>query len=405
MAMKGLGEIEAIPYIEIVRNRPWLTQKAIWTNEMMKAAIKAVKEDSKKLRETARFYNIPVMTLRDRLQTNNSSEAQLGRKPKFTKEQENDIAQQKPGNILGPKGVKQVGAATSWERGKNITICCAFSAAGTYIPPMFIFPRLRMSPLLKKDINAIYECSKNGWINEDLFLVWLDHFIAYAKPTKESPVLLIMDNHTTHTTLAAYNKCKDNNILVVTIPPHTSHRLQPLDVTFYSSLKAAFARECDSFMKVYAFTKITPYDIASLFNKAYIRVANIEKGVSGFDKTGIFPLDTETFSEEDFTVLNPNESALVSVVDEEPQKNIHEIAVPTVGQVQHEALNHGPKPSTSRHDMDVDETNPNEDLHPPKNISFSSSEDEDKCKEIILCDDNEMDDVDLLSFGDSGAIS
>ncbi|KAG8267737.1 hypothetical protein J6590_045004 [Homalodisca vitripennis] len=40
-----------------------------------------------------------------------------------------------------------------------------------------------------------------------------------------------------------------------------------------------------------------------------------------------------------------------------------------------------------------------------RNISFSSSEDEDKCKEIILCDDNEMDDVDLLSFGDSGAIS
>ncbi|KAG8285914.1 hypothetical protein J6590_071330 [Homalodisca vitripennis] len=40
-----------------------------------------------------------------------------------------------------------------------------------------------------------------------------------------------------------------------------------------------------------------------------------------------------------------------------------------------------------------------------RNISFSSSEDEDKCKEIILCDDNEMDDVDLLRFGNSGAIS
>ncbi|KAG8300576.1 hypothetical protein J6590_073093 [Homalodisca vitripennis] len=310
----------------MVRNRPRLTQKASWTNEMMKAAIKAVKEDGKKLRETARFYNIPVMTLRDRIPTNDSSEAQLGRKPTFTKEQENNLAQ------------------------------------------------------------------------------------------------------------------------------------QPLDVTFYSSLNAAFARDSNSFMKVNAFTKITPYDIASLFNKAYIRFAKIEKGVSGFDKTGLFPLDTETFSEEDFTVLNTNESALVSVVDEEPQKNIHEIAVPTVGQVQHEALNHGPKPSTSRQVMDVDETNPmkifilrtlekeernkrkennnlkkaSKKILKPKgkskyrksdsklfkpqvtkakkklcrrNISFSSSEDEDKCEEIILCDDNEMDDVDLLSFGDSGAIS
>lgn len=237
----------------------------------------------------------------------------------FNFDETNISTVQKPGRILCPKGTKQVGAATSWERGRNVTVCCAVSAAGTYIPPMFIYPRARMSPLLQKDgpINAIYHCSKNGWINEELFVIWLDHFIAYSKPTKESPVLLVMDNHSTHTTLAAYNKCKDNNITVVTIPPHTSHRLQPLDVTFYSSLKSAFGRECDSFMKSHPLTKITPYELASIFNKAYIRVSNIEKGVSGFKSTGIFPLDTDKFSEDDFVVLTHEEPKLVSIVDEE----------------------------------------------------------------------------------------
>lgn len=44
----------------MVRNRPRLTNRASWTPKAMEEAIKAVKEEGKKLRETARFYDIPV---------------------------------------------------------------------------------------------------------------------------------------------------------------------------------------------------------------------------------------------------------------------------------------------------------------------------------------------------------
>ncbi|KAJ4447007.1 hypothetical protein ANN_08995 [Periplaneta americana] len=54
-----------------------------------------------------------------------------------------------PSRIIASKGTTQVSAITSWERGKNITVCCAVSAAGHYIPPMFIFPHQRMSPQLR----------------------------------------------------------------------------------------------------------------------------------------------------------------------------------------------------------------------------------------------------------------
>lgn len=58
--------------------------------------------------------------------------------------------------------MKQVGKATSGERGITTTIICAVSASGTYVPPidlaltshpksivapMFIFKRKRKSPL------------------------------------------------------------------------------------------------------------------------------------------------------------------------------------------------------------------------------------------------------------------
>jgi hypothetical protein len=80
---------------------------------------------------------------------------------------------QKPGKILGPTGQKQVGSATCWERGKNVTVCCAISASGNYIPPMLIFPRKSTSDFLGKGgpEGAIYDCSQNGWINEGLFIV------------------------------------------------------------------------------------------------------------------------------------------------------------------------------------------------------------------------------------------
>lgn len=209
---------------------------------------------------------------------------------------------QKPGKILGPKGQKQVGAMISWERGKNITVVCAFNASGSYIPPMFIYPRKRMSPLLERGgpAGAIYKCSHNGWTNEELFLEWLRHFSQSVKPTNDEPVLLILDNHGSHISLPSYEFCRKNYIHIVSIPPHTSHRLQPLDISFFGPLKNAFNRECDNFLKSHVYHRITPYDIAGIFNQAYMTVATIEKGVSGFSKSGIYPFQPNKFTEDDF---------------------------------------------------------------------------------------------------------
>ncbi|XP_069684802.1 uncharacterized protein [Periplaneta americana] len=95
---------------------------------------------------------------------------------------------QEPETILAPKGQKRVGAATSAERGTHATVICAMSAAGNYIPPMFIYARKRMSPTLEKGGPpvALYSCSKNGWSNEELFLKWLKHFAHHARPTPEN---------------------------------------------------------------------------------------------------------------------------------------------------------------------------------------------------------------------------
>ncbi|KAB0803149.1 hypothetical protein PPYR_00119 [Photinus pyralis] len=211
---------------------------------------------------------------------------------------------QKPSKRVGPKGIKQFGAKTSAERGKTVTVICCFNAAGTcYVPPMFIFPRTRTTTLEKNGPpNAKYSCSKSGWSNEQLFYEWLQHFIDIVKPSKDHPVLIILDNHSSHISIAIYECCKQNGIVLLTIPPHTSHRLQPLDLTFYGPLKAAFYRQCDNYLL--HFERITPYDLAELFHKAYSQVATMDKAQSGFKTPGIWPFDSEKFTKEDFLASN-----------------------------------------------------------------------------------------------------
>ena len=48
--------------------------------------------------------------------------------------------------IISPTGRKQVGHLTSGERGKTVTIVCACSPSGIYVPPMFVFARKRSFP-------------------------------------------------------------------------------------------------------------------------------------------------------------------------------------------------------------------------------------------------------------------
>lgn len=158
-------------------------------------------------------------------------------------------------------------------------------------------------------------------MNENLFVDWLKHFQNFVKSSEENCVLLIVDNHVSHCTLQAYNYCKENFIVLLTIPPHTSHRTQPLDVSFYSPLKNAYNNECDKYMRSHPGQKITTYEIAELFNNAFGRVATPEKAINGFRATGIFPINPDVFSDDDFL---PSQNLQLRLVREETPEPVND---------------------------------------------------------------------------------
>ena len=218
----------------------------------------------------------------------------------------------KPPKIMAVKGMKQVGKLTSGERGKTITVICCFNAAGTYIPPALIFPRKNMNDRLLKGAppNSIGFASETGWINEDLFVAWLSHFIKFAKPSLTEKHIVILDGHSSHKSLQAVNLARENGIILISLPPHTTHRLQPLDIVFYGPLKTAYNQDADNWMVSHAGKGITDYEVAEVFGCSYSRVANVDKGRSGFEHAGIFPYNANKFTEKDYATLSRKQDAV-----------------------------------------------------------------------------------------------
>jgi hypothetical protein len=204
--------------------------------------------------------------------------------------------------VLAPKAVRQVGKLTSAERGKNITVLFCMSANGHYVPPFFVFPRQRMNDrlMINAPIQSVGVAQPKGWMNSDFFLQWLKLFVIHSHPTKENPVLLLLDGHCSHKTLAVINFCRDNNVHLISSPPHTTHKLQPLDRTFMKPFKDAYNQRCDMWMRANAGSRITDYDIAGLVNEAFTKVARLDIAISGFKCTGISPFDRHIFSDFDY---------------------------------------------------------------------------------------------------------
>lgn len=113
------------------------------------------------------------------------------------------------------------------------------------MPPLLIFPRKNRQ---EKFVQCAPEGSTvvfhpSGYMQTEIFTQWMQEFINFAKPSANKKVLLLLDGHSTHTfNTAALQLAKDNHVILLVFPPHTTHRLQPVDITWETFNFSQFVR-------------------------------------------------------------------------------------------------------------------------------------------------------------------
>lgn len=120
--------------------------------------------------------------------------------------------------------------------GKSFTtVVLGANAKGDVLPPMTIYAAKNV----KKEWTdggpdgAIYKSSPNGWINHNLFSEWFTEIFLPATHSTPRPLFLVLDGHQSHFSIKLIESAKENQVIILCLPPHCTHTLQPLDlVTF-----------------------------------------------------------------------------------------------------------------------------------------------------------------------------
>ncbi|CAK1582747.1 unnamed protein product [Parnassius mnemosyne] len=137
-------------------------------------------------------------------------------------------------------------------------------------------------------------------MTEDCFVKALKHFVMHIRPSKANPALVLMDNHSSHVNLRVVEFARQNSIIIVTFPPHCSHKLQPLDVTVYGPFKTRYRIAMNEWMLSNPGKTVTIYQVGQFVKEAYLAGFTPHNITQGFLKTGIYPLNSNIFNEEEF---------------------------------------------------------------------------------------------------------
>ena len=129
--------------------------------------------------------------------------------------------------------------------GKSFTtnLVCG-NAAGEILPPFIVYAAQKLNPqwTFGGPHDSQYAVSDSGWITTDLFIKWFKWFVAHTSNVSK-PMLLIMDNHPCHISIEVIEMAKQNQILLLLLPPHCTHTLQPLDTVTFRYLNGIYLSE------------------------------------------------------------------------------------------------------------------------------------------------------------------
>jgi len=184
-----------------------------------------------------------------------------------------------------------------------ITVIATICADGSSLPPALVYKaitgNLQDSWLQDFDPDehpCWFASSPNGWTSDELGLSWLESLFnkEIVNKARRDWRLLILDGHGSHLTLKFLGSCRSQRILVAVYPPHSTHRLQPLDVSLFRPLASYYSQSLDEFTRLsQGLASLTKRDFFKNFYGAFDKSFTAANINSGWRKTGIEPFKPE----------------------------------------------------------------------------------------------------------------
>ncbi|XP_077268790.1 uncharacterized protein LOC143900891 [Temnothorax americanus] len=203
----------------------------------------------------------------------------------------------KGSKALVKKGDKTVYNFINNDEKECLTTLICGSASGKIASPMVIFSYKRIPGHIARSMPKDWSIghSENGWMTGETFYEYIAN-IFYPWLVKNAimfPVVLFLDGHSSHLTMALSNFCREKEIELIALYPNATHILQPLDVAFFHSLKTAWAKVVGQWRLENNGERIKRENFAQLLQKALdmLDVKTILK--NGFEKTGLHPFSAD----------------------------------------------------------------------------------------------------------------
>ncbi len=183
-----------------------------------------------------------------------------------------------------------------------VTIIASICADGSTLPPAVIFQGAGdiQSTWLQDFDTAKHECyfasTPSGFSNEDLGFHWLTRVFDKATKAKAGHGwrLLWVDGHNSHLNMRFFDWAIKERILLAIYPPHSTHRLQPLDVGLFSPLSTFYSQALDLWiLRTHGIIGLQQKDFFNLFWPAFERAFTKKNVLVAWLKTGLSPFNSK----------------------------------------------------------------------------------------------------------------
>jgi DDE superfamily endonuclease len=194
--------------------------------------------------------------------------------------------------VIGTSETNKTYMKTPEDREWVSTIEC-ISAVGNKINPVVIFKGQTLQSTWftpGKTPDYFYTCSEKGWTSNDIGIRWLkDAFLPTTDPGNGIPRLLLLDGHGSHVSVEFMKIAWENNVYLFYLIPHSSHVLQPLDLSCFSVLKSRYRRQIALLASLSDSTPIKKAQFLEFYHKARTEGLTEPNIRAGWKTAGIYP--------------------------------------------------------------------------------------------------------------------